>query len=98
MIQQNSNILSVASSYKILHSHCFSFLDDLPRVSAPNFLPTEQDVLRTRIKTTGITEVLFELKGLTFRYFINRKLSRYFIQSLHFRKKDQFMFYEINIL
>lgn len=45
-----------------------SFLDELPRISAPNFMPTEQDVLRTRVKTTGITEVLFELKGLTFRY------------------------------
>ncbi|CAJ0937425.1 unnamed protein product, partial [Mesorhabditis belari] len=43
------------------------FLDNLPRLSAPNYVPTEQDLLRTRIKTTGITEVLFELKGLTFR-------------------------------
>ncbi len=44
-----------------------SFLDNLPRLSAPGYLPSEQDLLRTRIKTTGITEVLFELKGLTFR-------------------------------
>uniref|UniRef100_A0A915AXA7 Guanine nucleotide-binding protein alpha-7 subunit n=2 Tax=Parascaris univalens TaxID=6257 RepID=A0A915AXA7_PARUN len=43
------------------------FLDNLSRLSAPNYLPTEQDLLRTRVKTTGITEVLFELKGLTFR-------------------------------
>uniref|UniRef100_A0A915AV76 Guanine nucleotide-binding protein alpha-7 subunit n=1 Tax=Parascaris univalens TaxID=6257 RepID=A0A915AV76_PARUN len=42
------------------------FLDNLSRLSAPNYLPTEQDLLRTRVKTTGITEVLFELKGLTF--------------------------------
>lgn len=45
----------------------FSFLDNLPRLSSPNYVPSEQDLLRTRIKTTGITEVLFELKGLTFR-------------------------------
>ena len=45
-----------------------SFLDNLPRLSAPNYVPSEQDLLRTRIKTTGITEVLFELKGLTFRF------------------------------
>ena len=44
-----------------------SFLDNLPRLSSPNYVPSEQDLLRTRIKTTGITEVLFELKGLTFR-------------------------------
>ncbi|CAK5108865.1 unnamed protein product [Meloidogyne enterolobii] len=43
------------------------FLDNLARLGAHNYLPTEQDLLRTRIKTSGITEVLFELKGLTFR-------------------------------
>lgn len=47
----------------------FSFLDSLPRLSEVDYLPTEQDLLRTRIKTTGITEVLFELKGLTFKVF-----------------------------
>jgi len=48
-------------------SDLFSFLNDLPRLSAPEYMPTEQDVLRTRVKTTGITEVLFELKGLMFK-------------------------------
>ncbi|CAD5219668.1 unnamed protein product [Bursaphelenchus okinawaensis] len=43
------------------------FLDNLPRLAQPDYIPNEQDLLRTRIKTTGITEVLFELKGLTFR-------------------------------
>ncbi|KAI6214082.1 hypothetical protein M3Y94_00226700 [Aphelenchoides besseyi] len=43
------------------------FLDNLNRLSAADYTPNEQDLLRTRIKTTGITEVLFELKGLTFR-------------------------------
>ncbi|VDD97604.1 unnamed protein product [Enterobius vermicularis] len=43
------------------------FLDNLPRLSEAGYIPTEQDLLRTRIKTTGITEVLFDLKGLTFR-------------------------------
>ncbi|KRZ25804.1 Guanine nucleotide-binding protein alpha-7 subunit [Trichinella pseudospiralis] len=49
------------------YSRSNDFLDDLPRLSTADFLPNEQDVLRTRVKTTGITEVLFELKGLTFR-------------------------------
>jgi len=43
------------------------FFNNLQRLSQPDYIPTEQDLLRTRIKTTGITEVLFELKGLTFR-------------------------------
>jgi hypothetical protein len=54
----------------LIHSNIiflFSFLDNLPRLSEVDYIPTEQDLLRTRIKTTGITEVLFELKGLTFR-------------------------------
>lgn len=45
----------------------FSFLDNLNRLSAVDYTPTEQDLLRTRIKTTGITEIFFDLKGLTFR-------------------------------
>lgn len=52
---------------KYIYISNFSFLEDLARLSASDYLPTEQDVLRTRIKTTGITEVLFELKGITFR-------------------------------
>uniref|UniRef100_A0AC34RA28 Uncharacterized protein n=1 Tax=Panagrolaimus sp. JU765 TaxID=591449 RepID=A0AC34RA28_9BILA len=43
------------------------FFNNLQRLSQADYIPTEQDLLRTRIKTTGITEVLFELKGLTFR-------------------------------
>ncbi|KAI6234629.1 G-protein alpha subunit [Aphelenchoides fujianensis] len=43
------------------------FLDNLNRLSAVDYTPTEQDLLRTRIKTTGITEIFFDLKGLTFR-------------------------------
>ncbi|VDK73679.1 unnamed protein product [Onchocerca ochengi] len=53
------------------------FLDNLPRLSSPNYLPTEQDLLRTRIKTTGITEVHFELKGLTFRTQMETEAQRF---------------------
>ncbi len=34
-----------------------------------DYIPSEQDVLRTRIKTTGIVEVQFLYKGLRFRIF-----------------------------
>lgn len=65
--QQDSKKIIPTSNLQELGFSFLSFLDDLPRLSAQSYLPTEQDVLRTRIKTTGITEVLFELKGLTFR-------------------------------
>jgi len=44
-----------------------SFLDDLDRIGAKNYSPTEQDILRTRVKTTGIVEVHFNFKNLNFK-------------------------------
>ena len=43
------------------------FLNDLSRISDPYYIPTEQDVLRTRVRTTGIIETKFINKGLLFR-------------------------------
>ncbi|RWS27524.1 Csa-Go2-like protein, partial [Leptotrombidium deliense] len=34
------------------------FLDDLDRLGKKDYIPTEQDILRTRVKTTGIVENL----------------------------------------
>ncbi|ORX63179.1 G-protein alpha subunit [Hesseltinella vesiculosa] len=45
------------------------FFDDIQRISRPDYLPTEQDVLRARQKTTGITEIKFELSGLFIHMF-----------------------------
>lgn len=46
-----------------------SFFDDMERLFAPNYLPTDQDILRTRLRTTGISETIFELGNLTYRMF-----------------------------
>lgn len=45
----------------------FSFFDSIDRIAAENYLPTQDDALRARAKTTGIVEVHFQAKGLTFR-------------------------------
>ncbi|XP_076481487.1 G protein alpha o subunit isoform X3 [Bombus vancouverensis nearcticus] len=45
------------------------FLDDLDRLGARDYQPTEQDILRTRVKTTGIVEVHFSFKNLNFKLF-----------------------------
>ena len=45
------------------------FLDDLDRLGARDYMPTEQDILRTRVKTTGIVEVHFSFKNLNFKLF-----------------------------
>lgn len=43
------------------------YLNALDRISAPNYRPTQQDVLRTRVKTTGIIETQFKFKNLHFK-------------------------------
>ena len=45
-----------------------SFLDDLDRLGAKDYQPTEQDILRTRVKTTGIVETHFTFKDLHFKF------------------------------
>lgn len=44
-----------------------SYLDSLDRIGASDYQPTEQDILRTRVKTTGIVETHFTFKNLHFR-------------------------------
>ncbi|KAM3872017.1 guanine nucleotide-binding protein G(i) subunit alpha-3-like isoform 2-T2 [Diretmus argenteus] len=45
------------------------YLNDLDRISQPPYIPTQQDVLRTRVKTTGIVETHFTFKELYFKMF-----------------------------
>lgn len=44
-----------------------SYLSDLDRIADPSYLPTQQDVLRVRIPTTGIIEYPFDLQSIIFR-------------------------------
>ena len=43
------------------------YLDSLSRISAKRYQPTEQDILRTRVKSTGITETLFTYNRIKFK-------------------------------
>uniref|UniRef100_A0AC35U8N1 Guanine nucleotide-binding protein subunit alpha n=1 Tax=Rhabditophanes sp. KR3021 TaxID=114890 RepID=A0AC35U8N1_9BILA len=45
------------------------FLDSVQRISAVDYMPTEQDILLSRIKTTGIVETSFRMKNVDFRVF-----------------------------
>ena len=38
-----------------------SYFDAVERIAADDYVPTEQDVLRSRAKTTGIIETEFEV-------------------------------------
>ena len=46
---------------------------EIDRVAAVNYLPTEQDILRVRVPTTGIIEYPFDLEEIRFRYIYNEK-------------------------
>ncbi|XP_053158552.1 guanine nucleotide-binding protein subunit alpha-14 isoform X2 [Hemicordylus capensis] len=43
------------------------YLSDIDRIALPSFVPTEQDVLRVRVPTTGIIEYPFDLDSVMFR-------------------------------
>lgn len=45
------------------------FFDSVQRVGQQGYVPTDQDILRSRVKTTGITEVAFTVKSLRYRCF-----------------------------
>lgn len=46
--------------------HC-SYLTDVDRIATVGYLPTQQDVLRVRVPTTGIIEYPFDLENIIFR-------------------------------
>jgi hypothetical protein len=46
-----------------------SFLDALQRICTPGFVPDKQDILRTRVQTTGIVESQFTFQNMSFRMF-----------------------------
>ena len=46
----------------------FSYLSDLDRIALPGYLPTQQDILRVRVPTTGIIEYPFDLEEIRFRF------------------------------
>jgi len=45
------------------------FFDKIKEVSAENYLPSQQDVLRSRVRTTGIVENEFEIDNNKFKMF-----------------------------
>ncbi|KAG8526730.1 Glucoamylase 1 precursor (Glucan 1,4-alpha-glucosidase) (1,4-alpha-D-glucan glucohydrolase) [Bacidia gigantensis] len=45
------------------------YFDSIDRIAQPDYLPNDQDVLRSRVKTTGITETTFIIGELTYRMF-----------------------------
>ncbi|CCD62416.1 Guanine nucleotide-binding protein alpha-11 subunit [Caenorhabditis elegans] len=60
------SVLNRKNELKLLDSAVY-FLDDIDRISAHEYKPTEMDVLRARVPTTGITEIEFPFKQASLR-------------------------------
>ncbi|KAI8093262.1 putative Gpa2-guanine nucleotide-binding protein alpha-2 subunit [Halteromyces radiatus] len=52
-----------------LHDNVTYYFSQLDRLWSPDYVPTDQDIIRCRAKTTGIVETVFHLGPLTYRMF-----------------------------
>ncbi|ORZ10395.1 guanine nucleotide binding protein, alpha subunit [Absidia repens] len=52
-----------------LHDNVYYFFSQLDRMWDTDYVPTDQDIIRCRAKTTGIVETVFHLGPLTYRMF-----------------------------
>ena len=61
------------SEFQLNDSAEFYFLE-VARIAADGYLPTTDDVLRSRVRTTGIVQSDFQIKGLNFSMCVARVL------------------------
>ena len=52
-----------------LNDSAVYYFNAIDRMAAANYMPTDQDILRSRVKTTGITETTFKVGELTYKLF-----------------------------
>lgn len=65
---QNAVMLCLPATLIPSSLHPCSYLNDLERLGSLGYVPTQQDVLRVRVPTTGIIEYPFDLDNIIFRY------------------------------
>ncbi|KAK2833423.1 hypothetical protein Q5P01_017312 [Channa striata] len=52
-----------------LNDSALYFFENMSRIIAPNYIPTETDVLRVRVRTCGIIETQFQVNNVIFRLY-----------------------------
>ncbi|KAM9844304.1 guanine nucleotide-binding protein G(o) subunit alpha-like [Aulostomus maculatus] len=52
-----------------LNDSALYFFENMSRIIAPNYIPTETDVLRVRVRTCGIIETQFQVNDTIFRLY-----------------------------
>ncbi|KAF9080440.1 hypothetical protein BGX23_002157 [Mortierella sp. AD031] len=65
---------SVQKSYRLGHTYALAdnvhyFFNSIDRIYEHGYLPDDSDILRCRVKSTGITETTFHIGNLTYRMF-----------------------------
>ncbi|KAJ3051203.1 Guanine nucleotide-binding protein G(t) subunit alpha-2, partial [Rhizoclosmatium hyalinum] len=48
---------------------CAYILNDIDRITDPGYVPTEEDILQTRVITLGVTETKLMVEGTPYRIF-----------------------------
>eukprot|EP00478_Filoreta_tenera_P000737 GABV01000742.1.p1 GENE.GABV01000742.1~~GABV01000742.1.p1 ORF type:complete len:356 (-),score=134.66 GABV01000742.1:32-1099(-) len=62
------NTFNLRSHYQLPDSSQY-FFERVQELAKPDYCPTKQDVLRCRVRTTGIVETTFEIEGNVFKMF-----------------------------
>lgn len=44
-----------------------SYFDNIPRLAQPGYSPSDQDILRSRVKSVGIAETMLDVNGMRLR-------------------------------
>ncbi|KAG7223800.1 hypothetical protein INR49_026483 [Caranx melampygus] len=52
-----------------LNDSALYFFENMARITSPDYIPTETDVLRVRLRTTGVIETQFKVNHLIFRMY-----------------------------
>lgn len=61
---------AVARGYEYeLNDSAIYYFENMERICSQKFIPTARDVLRARVRTTGVIETCFQMKGCLFRLF-----------------------------
>lgn len=57
-IFNSKRIVTIRQSYQVVI--LFSYLENIERLCSPDYLPSDKDVLQSRIRTSGVTETIFD--------------------------------------
>mmetsp|Transcript_21643 Transcript_21643/g.38217 ORF Transcript_21643/g.38217 Transcript_21643/m.38217 type:complete len:387 (-) Transcript_21643:165-1325(-) len=61
-------IWSMRSHFQVQDALAY-YCTEIDRIAAPDYIPTSQDILRARVRTSGIVEEVYNIDGVTFVMF-----------------------------